>query len=178
MYKRTLRGFTLIELLVVISIIGFLSTVVLASLNTARARARDAKRISDIRQLQAALELYKNTNGSYPPCTAPNVVSNGICGDAGGVDMTTAYIKFSGALAPLVPNNISSIPKDLLNIPYLSYEYMTKDTVTPWYIVCDGKVASTYEYVISFRTEKTTLNLPKFLSGERGGYKEYCVFPQ
>lgn len=52
------RGFTLIELLVVIAIIGLLSSVVLASLNSARERSRDARRIADIKQLQTALELY------------------------------------------------------------------------------------------------------------------------
>jgi len=60
------KGFTLIELLVVIAIIGILSSVVLASLNSARQKARDAKRISDIKQLQLALELYFDSNNAYP----------------------------------------------------------------------------------------------------------------
>lgn len=60
------RGFTLIELLVVIAIIGILSSVVLASLNTARQKGRDARRISDIKQLQLALELNYDSAQSYP----------------------------------------------------------------------------------------------------------------
>lgn len=59
-------GFTLIELLVVISIIGMLSSVVLASLNAARIKARDARRLTDLRQLQTALELYYTDNGHFP----------------------------------------------------------------------------------------------------------------
>ena len=60
------KGFTLIELLVVISIIGLLSSVVMASLNTARIKARDALRRSEMTQLQLALETYYVDNGSYP----------------------------------------------------------------------------------------------------------------
>ncbi len=60
------KGFTLIELLVVIAIIGILSSVVLASLNSARQKSRDAKRVSDLKQLQLALELYYDSNGGYP----------------------------------------------------------------------------------------------------------------
>lgn len=70
LYKRVYAyrqaGFTLIELLVVIAIIGILSSIVLASLNSARQKGRDAKRISDIKQLQLALELSYDTNGAYP----------------------------------------------------------------------------------------------------------------
>lgn len=66
MVNRHTRGFTLIELLVVIAIIGILSSVVLASLNSARTKSRDAKRVSDIRQLQLALELYFDANSGYP----------------------------------------------------------------------------------------------------------------
>lgn len=65
--KNKARGFTLIELLVVIAIIGILSSVVLASLNSARAKARDARRLSDLHQIRNALELYaSDNNGAYP----------------------------------------------------------------------------------------------------------------
>lgn len=60
------KGFTLIELLVVIAIIGILSSVVLASLNSARLKARDARRVSDMKQLQLALEMYYDDNSAYP----------------------------------------------------------------------------------------------------------------
>lgn len=60
------NGFTLIELLVVIAIIGILSTTVLSQLNTARVKALDAQRISDLENIKIALELYRNDNGAYP----------------------------------------------------------------------------------------------------------------
>ncbi len=59
-------GFTLIELLVVLSIIGLLSSILLSSLKTATLKSRDTKRLSDLRQMVTALELYRNDNGGYP----------------------------------------------------------------------------------------------------------------
>lgn len=60
------RGFTLIELLVAISIIGLLSTVVLASLTSARKKAEAAKFLAEMDQFKKALELYRTDNGMYP----------------------------------------------------------------------------------------------------------------
>ncbi len=62
----TKRGFTLIELLVVIAIIGLLASIVLVSLSGARAKAYDVSRKSELKELQAALELYYNDHNSYP----------------------------------------------------------------------------------------------------------------
>lgn len=64
--KKETKGFTLIELLVVIAIIGLLSTLAVVALNNARQKARDAKRVSDIKQVQTALELFFNDASSYP----------------------------------------------------------------------------------------------------------------
>jgi len=69
-------GFTLIELLVVIAIIGILSSVVLVSLQSSRAKARDAKRIADIGSIQQALALSFDTGGVYP-ATLATLVTEG-----------------------------------------------------------------------------------------------------
>jgi prepilin-type N-terminal cleavage/methylation domain-containing protein len=66
MYRRTTKGFTLIELLVVIAIIGVLSSVVLASLNSARANGRNAARVTLVNQYITALELSFDINRRYP----------------------------------------------------------------------------------------------------------------
>lgn len=65
-YRKQNKGFTLIELLVVISLIGVLATLVIANMNSARERARDATRKSDLRNIQTALRLYYNDKGGYP----------------------------------------------------------------------------------------------------------------
>lgn len=83
------RGFTLIELMVVIAIIGFLASTVLASLSSARSSARDAGRLSDIKQLQIALELYRNANnGLYPT----NPTSSQVVNMNSGTANITPYI--------------------------------------------------------------------------------------
>ncbi len=97
--KKLTKGFTLIELLVVIAIIGLLSSIVLASLNQARVKARDSRRMSDLHQIQLALELYRAGNGKYPTIT-PWVYSS-----------DTSWNTLQTALAPY----ISSLPQDPIN---------------------------------------------------------------
>ncbi len=65
--SKNTKGFTLIELLVVISIIGVLASIVLASLNSARVKARDARRIADLDQIKTALNFYYDSNNRPVP---------------------------------------------------------------------------------------------------------------
>lgn len=64
--RRRQNGFTLIELLVVIAIIGILAAIVYSAVNSARAKARDARRLHDLRQFQTALALYYDKFNVYP----------------------------------------------------------------------------------------------------------------
>ncbi len=81
MFKsKNKKGFTLIELLVVIAIIGILSSVVLASLNSARKKSRDARRIADLGQLRLAEELYFDSNKSYTATLAGSTLATTGCG--------------------------------------------------------------------------------------------------
>lgn len=101
------KGFTLIELLVVISIIGLLSSIVLASLNSARMKARDSKRMQDMRELEKALTMYYSDNGSYPIAVSWNGYGPGNCGGvAGTLSGATGYIP------NLAPTYISVLPVD------------------------------------------------------------------
>ncbi len=100
-----LRGFTLIELLVVIAIIGILSSIVLASLNSARLKSRDARRVADIKQVQLALQLYYDANSAYP-----------------------------AALSSLAPTYIATIPRDPVDPTNNPYPYDQLTTGSSYHI--------------------------------------------
>lgn len=98
-FSHNNKGFTLIELLVVVAIISILTATVLASLSSARSKARDAQRLAEIRQVRTALELYSSENGKYPQIEG---ISDGVLFPLSGLQAT---------LAPF----IKSIPVDPLN---------------------------------------------------------------
>ncbi len=80
MKLQSLRGFTLIELLVVIAIIGILAAIILPALGGNSTKARDAKRVSELRQIRYALELYYGANGKYPACLYSSVCAASLQG--------------------------------------------------------------------------------------------------
>jgi prepilin-type N-terminal cleavage/methylation domain-containing protein len=79
---RNQKGFTLIELLVVIAIIGILSSVVLASLNTARDKGEDAAVKANLANSRAQAELYYDDNDDYDGLDTAGDVTDGVCEDA------------------------------------------------------------------------------------------------
>ncbi|MFZ1987816.1 MAG: type II secretion system protein [Minisyncoccia bacterium] len=93
------KGFTLIELLVVIAIIGILSSVVLASLSTARSKGADAKVQEQLSSARAAAEIYYSSNNSYgtagTSCTA-----NMFADTTSGMATLSAAASYPGSVAP------------------------------------------------------------------------------
>jgi type II secretion system protein G len=113
------KGFTLMELLVTIAIISILTAIILPNLTAARAKSRDQKRISDISNLQLALELYLNKYGKYP------------IDEDGGTNGLAANANFIGRY-------MSEIPVDPLNTDdagndnNYTYSYKTNATGTTY----------------------------------------------
>ena len=79
-FNKQQSGFTLIELLIVVAIIAILSGVVLASLNSARAKAKEEKQKSELSSIRAQAELYYGAN-SYSYGVA-NTCATGMFADA------------------------------------------------------------------------------------------------
>ncbi len=124
--KKVNKGFTLIELLVVIAIIGLLSSVTLASLNSARAKARDARRQGDAYQLRTALSAYFNDYGYFPLCgpyegTAPN----------GGFTTRSNDINWDSCLGTKLKPYIPEVPKDPSGSSYYYYYCPSTLAVSP-----------------------------------------------
>ena len=122
--SQTSKAFTLIELLVVISIISLLSSVVLASLDTARSKARDARRIGDLKQLEIALEFNYDKYGEYTQsearCIDTSIGSPGCTASYGTGDWSA-----NSDLRDLVDKDsfMSTLPKDPINNATYYYNY-------------------------------------------------------
>lgn len=105
---RNNRGFTLIELLMSIAVIAILSALILGSLNNAKAKSRDTRRLTDLQQINNALELYFSVNASYPAMIATS----------------NPDVSWTGALQTALSPYLSPLPLDPVG---LEYRYSSTD---------------------------------------------------
>lgn len=127
------KGFTLIELLVVIAIIALLSTLSVVALNSARAKSRDARRQSDIKQMRTALEMYFDQNLQYPSLGATTTLglSSTTCLTSNGWT-TTAGCSSGTVYMQKVPKDPQDSKKYVYGVGTATYTitYMLDDGTT------------------------------------------------
>lgn len=139
--RNNKMGFTLIELLVVISIIGLLASIVMTNLSKARMKAMDARSLSDMHQIQLALDLYYDKYGRYPAPTP---------GDGSWEDSTEDN---PGDFMEYLKNEdfLPTVPVDPINIGWDRYSYFKYGQGSSG---CDGNRGNFY--VLGVRNMKTT----------------------
>lgn len=163
-------GFTLIELMVVIAIIGILTAIVSANFGQSKAKARDAKRVSDLAQIQLTLELFFDRCNGYPETlelTAKNVTGANSCPDDPNIPGTKINLGYF----------ISAIPKENATT---GYDYAVNGSGSDYVLRAKFE---TNNSALTDAITSTTLKFPSDGSSNcthpaEGSDYYYCVVPK
>ncbi|MEK7641893.1 MAG: type II secretion system protein [Patescibacteria group bacterium] len=140
--KKFTRGFTLIELLVVIAIIGILSSVVLVSLNSARAKGKDARIVSDVQQVRTALESGYNGTGYSDiignAANGTNILAT-ITGSSASANALTQLVADAASQGGALTIRVNSGTANVVSSVYAIYGQLASDNTKYFCIDSTGK---------------------------------------
>jgi prepilin-type N-terminal cleavage/methylation domain-containing protein len=173
MIKTTREGFTLIEILIVVAIIAILASVVLVGLGPTQQAGRDARRISDLHEVQNGLELYYNKCGFYPGTAAAGTCTAGNNGATSGYTTMSAALVGSGL-------QITSIPQDPTNSTPHLYLFRTNGTTASQYVLATV-LENAANTVFTSYTPLTAAQLTAYTSGDSlvpAGVTTACTAPE
>ncbi len=169
---ETKRAFTLIELLVVISIIAILSGITLTAISGSRSKARDGKRISDVSQIQLALEQYFDRCNAYPTSLTSSNAADCTANPSLGIVL--------GSYISTIPNPPSGVSGQTV------YDYFYNSGRTDYIlhatlensnaVVQDGLPGATYTSGSGGWTSGTGVS--PITCDNSAGSKSYCVGPK
>lgn len=125
------RGFTLIEILIVVAIIAILASVVLVGLGPTQQAGRDARRLSDLREVQNGLELFYQNCGFYPGGNG----TNGNCNTIPSQWSSTNGAQGLGYVISQAVPNVGSIPSDPSANRSYGYNYATTPANGSAYVI-------------------------------------------
>jgi len=119
------KGFTLIEILIVVAIIAILASVVLVGLGPTQSLGRDARRVSDLHEVQNGLELYYNAEGKYP-------IGDGSAWANLGTELTGAVPSITSVPGDPSSGKSYDYSSDAAGVGYILQATMENGSGGPW----------------------------------------------
>ncbi len=126
----------MVELLVVVAIIGLMAAVALVALNSARQKARDARRVADIRQVQTALEMYYSDANGYP--SGANTLVGVVAGTAGNCIDNAGFTANCSGTVYMARTPSNPVPTNDGSCPTSGYYYNSASNTTYTIQYCLG----------------------------------------
>jgi prepilin-type N-terminal cleavage/methylation domain-containing protein len=190
-------GFTLVELMVVIAIIAILTGIITTNFTSSRAKARDAKRISDLGHIQLAIELYFDRCKQYPAPTIVSAARSQLRAE-NLLAQATGTVPPTETVVPSTPPTVSTLNTSadngcptgvdlgsyITNIPTPpsggSYDYVVNNTSKPTNYILHTHLEE-YNEVIKDSAEISNRPFDGNFGCHRGEnpvYRDYCLGPQ
>ncbi len=139
--KKRDEGFTIVELLIVIVVIGILALLVITTYSGIQAKARNAKRQSDLKSLQTQIEAFFSQNGYYPNLTDLNSAT----WRSGGANPNMKSLDVTALIDPrsnCIPASASCLTGTLPAANSTGWQYGYAATQSDGTTSCDGAIGS------------------------------------